>query len=110
MSGAVESIGGELMINVARGSDCVFGVELRDDSDDLRSISTLLVWLDGVSTGFTWTLVEPGSFTVVLPRTVTLVLDAATTYSIGFIDESGLHQAALAGQVRVSRGRLGTET
>lgn len=110
MSNVVESTGGDLTFYVARGSDCVVGIEIRDDNDDLRSVTTLLVWLDGVDSGFTWSMVEPGSFTVTLPRAVTVTLEPLTAYSIGYVDELELHQPLLAGQVRISHGRLGTGT
>ena len=108
MSSVVESTGGELTFFVARGSDCVVGIEIRDDDDELRDVTTLLLWLDGVDPGFTATMVEPGSFTLTLPRSVTSTLESVTAYSVGFIDESDLHQPLLTDFVRITRGRLGT--
>lgn len=111
MSNAVvDSTGGELTLFVTRGSDLVFGVEARDDADELRNITTLLLWLEGADSGFTATMVAPGSFTLVLPRAVTSALESVTAYSIGCINELSMHEPLLNGFVRVTRGRLGTGT
>jgi hypothetical protein len=100
----IENIGGALTIVIARNSDFVMGIEIRDDSDALRPITTLLVWLEDEDPGFTWAMVEPGSFTVTLPRSITSTLDSSTSYTIGFVDEASLHQPLLTGLVRLATG------
>lgn len=112
MPESIANRGTELNIETTRDSDYVFGVEVRDGTEDNELVDTpeLLPWIEHEAVaGFTAERTGVGTFTVTLSRETTLTLSALSAYAIGYVDVDTLHKPLLYGTIAVRR-RIGPGT
>lgn len=111
MPESIANSGTELNIETTMGADYVFGVEIRDDDNELVDASALLPWIENEGApGFTATRISAGLFQVTLSRATTLTLSAQSAYAIGYVDVDTLHKPLLYGVITIPRRRIGSGT